>query len=153
VERAVVFLLRAEGAGGMSDPLAVLTTAGPLDQPRVLKAILHTYEGRKTDRGPAYYVRKVPGEEPPPHATAVCFVNDRTLLTGPEGEVRRVLKRPAGAAPGPWEAALRQAAGKHLVVAGLYPPEFLGKWLSEDLLKQKPALQPLLSCKSGVVTV
>src|SRR5262249_53708640 len=40
-----------------------------------------------------------------------------------------------------------------VVVAGFYPPDVLEGWLGAKLVKQKLTLKPLLSARSGVLTV
>ena len=84
--------------------------------------------------------------------TGLHFADERTFLFGPEAEVRSLLERTPQPG-GPWQAALRLATRKPLVVAGFYPPDLLEHWLGPKFTRDKRALKPLLAARSGVLTV
>src|SRR5262249_42518002 len=114
---------------------------------RVLQALLPSQREERTPGGVAYHAA-----QPPRSGSALHFADAQTFLFGPEAEVRAVLDRPRGQA-GPWSAALRLARRKQVVVAGFYPPDVLEGWLGAKLVNQKLTLKPLLSARSGVLTV
>jgi hypothetical protein len=145
IARASMLAMRSEKGGTISDPVFILTTSDLTPQSNVLQALLPKHEEKQNEKGRKYYV-EVPPLRPPGLDKAVCFYNEHTFVFGPEGEVLRVLK--GSSDPNPWHALLKQAQDKHFVFAGLYPQEFLGKWLNDDFLKHQPNLKPLLTCKS-----
>jgi hypothetical protein len=145
VERVVLFLLRSEADGTLSDPVLVVTTADAVPRNKVLAALLPPQPHQHADGDVTYYTASA---AQPQARIAVRFVNDRTFVVAPPAEMKRLLRRPGQSDnPGPWTNALEQGAGKHLVVAGLYPPELLQKWIGDELLKEEPALRPLLSAR------
>src|SRR5262249_39290673 len=151
LERAVLFVARGEKDGAVADPVVIVTTANPYRRERVLRAVLPSH-GEKQAAGVAYYVGQrrpeasQPGQ-PFPADWALHFVNERTFVLGPEAEVRRLVSRPpAAGAQGPWATALQLARRKNLVVAGVYPPGFLVKWLRRDLVEEAPSLRTRLGC-------
>ena len=143
VERVVLFLLRSEMDGTLSDPVLVVTTAGSVPRDKVLAAVLPPQPREHTDGDVTYYTT---GATQPPAKNAVHFVNDRIFVLAPPAEMKHVLRRPSRSdTPGTWTSALKQGAEKHLIVAGLYPPEFLQRWIGDEFLKEEPSLRPLLS--------
>jgi Protein of unknown function (DUF1559) len=86
-----------------------------------------------------------------PEGTAVAFLTDRTYVRGEAGEVRRLAGRAPGGKEGPLTPALREAAGKHLVVAGL-DGEALAKTAPAELPPDAAAFKPLLKATNAVLT-
>ena len=117
----------------------VLTTVKPYDAKKVAAALApegkeETVNGHKLLAGA--------GEQ------AVGFLSDRTYVHGPADEVRRVLKRTEGGKDGPLAAALRDAAGKHLLVAAL-DVEALAKKAPPNLPPDAAPFKPLLNAKTA----
>jgi hypothetical protein len=151
VERVVLFLLRSEKDGTLSDPVVIVTTTGDVPRDKILAALLPPKPRRLTDGDVTYHTADATQR---PGKNAVSFVNDRTFVLAPPAEMKRVLRRPSRSdAPGPWTSVLKQGAEKHLIVAGLYPPEFLQKWIGDEFLKEEPALRPLLSAHGATLTM
>jgi hypothetical protein len=151
VERVVLFLLRSEKDGTLSDPVLVVTTSSVVPRDKILAALLPPQPRQHTDGDVTYYTT---GATQPPAKSAVHFVNDRTFVLAPPAEMKRVLHRSSQSdTPGPWTSALKQGAEKHLIVAGLYPPEFLQKWIGDEILKEEPSLRPLLSARGATLTM
>ena len=145
IARASMLAVRSEKGGTISEPVFIVTTIQPAPRSKVLQALLPKHQEKQSDNGLAYFVQ-APPIRAPGLDDALCFYNERIFLFGPEGEVLRIVKGSSG--PNPWHATLKQAADKHFVSAGVYPHEFLAKWLNDDFLKHQPSLKPLLTCKA-----
>jgi hypothetical protein len=153
LDRVILFLLRSEKGETLSDAVAILTTVEPYSRDKVLTAVLSAGWKQATENGKTYYrsadeLLVKPAQRSPRGNPAVYFVNERTFVCGAESEVRRLLARSAdGSDHESWQRALYKGAGKNLIMVGLYPPEFLLQWLSDDVLRDKPSLKPLRICR------
>ena len=110
------------------------------------------HEEKRSGRGSYFAARAAPLRQGLLAVTGLHFADERTFLFGPEAEVRSLLERTPQPG-GPWQAALRLATRKPLVVAGFYPPDLLEHWLGPKFTRDKRALKPLLAARSGVLTV
>ena len=140
VERLTGLLLEPESRGGM---LAFVTTTKAYDAQKVLGVFgpkAGAEEGIKQRRAYAWW-----------HGRAVALLDERTLVVGAKEEVESLLKRDAPK-DGPLAAALREAAGKHLVVVGV-DAETVAKTAPKDLPPAAAALKPLLKARSALLTV
>ena len=143
VDRVVLFLLRSEKDGTLSEPVLVVTTASNAPRDKILAALLPPQPRQHTEGDTIYYTK---GEPHQSAEIAVHFANNRTFLLAPPAEVRRILRRRSQSdTSGSWTSVFKPGTEKHLIVAGLYPPEFLQKWIGDEFLKEEPSLRPLLS--------
>ena len=123
---------------------AFVTTIKPYDAGKVAAALApdgkeETVNGHKVQVGAA--------------GAAVGFLTDRTYVRGPADEVRRILKGNEGGKEGPLAAALREAAGKHLLVAALDVEALAKAAPPETRSAEEAALKPLLKAKTALLTV
>ena len=155
LQRVVLSLRRTADATSLAPPLVAVTTASPYDRSRVLQALLPRHEEKRGHRG-AYFAPRA-GAAPARRGLlaegVLHFADGRTFLFGPEEEVRGLLAQPPRHHGGQWEAALRQAARKPLVVAGFYPPDLLEHWIGPKFARDKRSLKPLLAARTGVLTL
>jgi hypothetical protein len=84
---------------------------------------------------------------------AVAFLTDRTYLIGPADEVREYLKTPQQAKEGPLTPALREAAGKHAVAAGLNVEALAKAAPANPPSPDEAAFLPLLKADQAVLTI
>jgi uncharacterized protein DUF1559 len=154
LQRVVLFLRRTPDTATLA-PLATVATASPYDRSRVLQALLPRHEEKRSERGTYFaapagagFARRGLFAEGVLH-----FADEHTFLFGPEAEVRNLIDQPPRHQGGQWEAALRLAARKPLLVAGFYPPAILEQWLGPKFARDRRSLRPLLAAHSGVLTV
>ena len=138
IERITGLMPSPESHG---DPLLFVTTTKPYDAQKVLSAVDATEEKFKERTA---YTRPTGG--------AIALLDDRTFVVGPLNELRDYLKQGGSAKDGALAPALRAAAGKHLLVAGL-DTEALAKAASHDSSPTAEALKPLLKARSALLTV
>ena len=122
--------------------LGFVTTVKPYDAKKVAAALAPDGQEEKVN-GKAMTVGG--------HGSAVAFVSDRTYVYGPAEDVRKQLKR-GDNKEGPLTPALREAGGKHVVVAGI-DVETLAKAAPAEPPPDAAALKPLLKAKDALLTV
>ncbi len=125
------------------DWVVFITTVKPYDAKKVAAALAadgkeETVEGKTLQLGA--------------DGMAVGFLNDRTYVRGPADPVRRVLKEAEGGKEGPLTPALREAAGKHLLVAGMDVKALAWK-APPNLPSDAAPFKPLLKAKNALLTV
>ena len=140
IERVTGLLPSAESHGEL---LFFVTTTRAYDAGKVLAAVAPK-AGEETVKDRTPYGRSAGG--------AIAFLDERTFVVGPEAEVRAYLKQREPAKEGPLEAALREAAGKHLLVAGL-DSELLAKAATAEPSNELSALLPMLKARTALLTV
>jgi hypothetical protein len=126
-------------------PLAFVATARPFDKEKVLAAIAPgAKEERRKDR-----ILYVGGKNP---ERGVYFISDQAYITSTADEVRSFLERPAPKREGHLGAALRLAAEKHALVAGL-DPEPIARVVESSLPPEADPYRPLLKTQSATLVV
>ncbi len=140
VERITGVILSLEGPPAWA---MFVTTAKPYDAGKVA-AVLAADGKEETVNGHKLQVGT--------NDVAVGFLTDRTFVRGLADQVRDVLKRTGGGKEGPLTAALREAAGKHILVAGL-DVEAVAKKAPPNLPPDAAAFAPLLKAKNALLTV
>ncbi len=139
VERLTAVMPSLEGAPNWA---VFVTTTKPYDAKTVAAAVApdgkeETVNGHKLQLGANDF--------------AVGFVTDRTFVRGLADQVRGILKGTEGK-EGPLTAALREAAGKHILVAGL-DVEAAAKKAPPSLPPDAAPFKPLLKAKNALLTV
>ena len=154
IERVVLSLRRSSDTNTLSAPLVAVATGSRYSRSRVLQAMMPRHEERRAEIGGVYFTAKAGAAKAGrPPGTVLYFPGEHTFLFGPEAEVRNLIDHPPQHEEGPWGAALRLAARKSMVVAGFYPPDMLEQWLGPKFAREKPTFKPLLSARTGVLTV
>jgi hypothetical protein len=126
-------------------PLAFVATAKPFDKEKVLAAIAPGAKEERRKEQTLYVGGKGPER-------GVCFISDQAYITSTADEVRSFLERPAPKKQGHLGAALRLAAEKHALVAGL-DPEPIVKAIDKELPPAAEPFQPLLKTESATLVV
>jgi hypothetical protein len=142
VERLTAVFIDAASAGGPF-PLFYVGTAQPVDRAKVLANVAPGAKEEKHNGHTFYTGRK---------GNAVHFIGDRAYMVASSQTVRELLERPAAAKEGPLAAALKQAAGKHALVAGLNPAPIVRQF-GDNLPPQAEAFRPLLKTQLATLTV
>jgi hypothetical protein len=125
-------------------PLIFVETARPYDRALVLKNVAPGAQEEKRKGGALYA-----GSE----GRAVHFISDRAYLTSGAGAVRELLDRPAERKEGPLAAALREAAGKHTLVAALNPEPVVRQFGDSIPQDARQGFQSLLKTRLVTLTV
>jgi hypothetical protein len=143
IERwTVVFPYLEVGPGPY--PLFFVETARPYDRAQVLKDIAPDAQEEKRKGGTLY----AGGE-----GRAVYFISDRAYVASGAGAVRELLDRPAARADGPLAPALREAAGKHTLVAGLNAEPVVRQFGDNLPADARQGFQSLLKTRLVTLTV
>lgn len=124
-------------------PLLFVATARPYDRAAVLANVGRDCKEERRG-GKVLYVSGA--------GHAVHFLGDRAYVAGPAGAVRDLLERPAAEKEGRLAAALRLAAGRHVLVAGLNPGPIVREF-GDKLPPQAAAFRPLLKTELVTLTV
>ncbi len=141
IERITGLMPSLESHGNL---LVFVTTKKPYDAKKLLAAAIPDLAEEKIKERTSFAR---------PTGGAIALLDDRTFMTGPEDEVRAYLKQTEPAKDGPLAPVLREAAGEHLLVAGL-DTEMLAKVASHDTsAPAAEALKPLLKARSALLTV
>ncbi len=138
VERLTMVIPTVEGP---PEGALVVTTVKPYDAEKVAAVVPDGKE--ETVNG--HKMRVAEGG-------AVGFLSDRTFVVGRANQVRQVLERSGAGKESPLAAAVREAAGKHCIVAGL-DVEALAKAAPPELPPDAAPFKPLLKAKTAVYTV
>ncbi len=138
VERVTMVIPTLEGP---PEGALVVTTVKPYDAEKVAALVPDAKE--ETVNG--HKMRAVENE-------AVGFLSDRTFVRGRPNEVRQVLERSGAGKESALAAAVREAAGKHVIAAGL-DVEALAKTAPPNLPPEAAPFKPLLKAKTAVYTV
>jgi hypothetical protein len=144
IDRVIGFVYRNSKTSVFSSPVVVLTATGTAPVGRLQARVKQ--DGKKTVNGTDLY------PEATPAGAAISFIDGQTFLVGAERDLEDLLARPR-ATKSNWESALKLAQEKHLVVAGLQPPEALHQWLNDNLVAHYPDLKPLLGCRQATLAI
>jgi hypothetical protein len=141
IERVVV--IAPAGDPKPPEPLVAVTASKPVNRDDVVKKLLQGAEEKKVG-GKSFFTAR---------GAAVHFVGDRTALAGDPGDLEAFLKRPpAEGAGGPLAEALREATGKHALLAGLSLRSVTGL-AKKNLPPEAEPFLPLLEARLTTVTV
>jgi hypothetical protein len=122
-------------------PLFFVETARPYDRATVLKNVAPDAQEEKRNG----HVLYVGGE-----GRAVHFLSDRAYVASGAGAVRELLERRAARKESPLAPALREAAGKHALLAALNPEPVIGQ-LGDNIPPE--GFKPLLKTRLVTLTV
>jgi hypothetical protein len=125
------------------DPFLVLATTRPYDRDRVLAALGGAVKEEK-HQGRTYY-------QSAETKRAAYLIDRQAFAAGTTEQVRRFLQQPAGK-EGPLTPALRQAAGKHLLVVGFNVPA-AAEAVGDRVPPEGEAFKPLLKAESATLTL
>src|SRR5262249_39848938 len=142
VERLTAVFIDAASVGGPF-PLFYVGTAQPVDRDKVLANVAPGAKEKKYN-GHAFYTG--------PRGNAVHFIGDHAYMVASSQTLRELLERPAPAKEGPLAPALKQAAGKHAVVAGLNPAPIIRQF-GDNLPPQGEAFRPLLKTQLATLLI
>jgi hypothetical protein len=141
IERWTAVLLSPERPEDVA--LFFVATARPYDRARVLANIAP--DGKEEKKaGHVFHVND--------KGYAVTFLSDRAFVTGSAKAVGAWLERPDPPAEGRLTAALRLAAGRHAVVAGVNPGPIIYV-AGSRLPREVEPFKPLLKAKLATLTV
>jgi hypothetical protein len=141
IERLTMVILDFD-ARAQPMPLFFVHTAKPYGRDKVLAAVAANAKEEKRGGHTLYVGDK--GE-------TVHFIDDNDYVTSSADAVRSLLERPA-AKEGVLDGALKLAAGKHAVVAGLNP-ETLEREAADKLPAEAEPFRPLLKTQTATLTV
>lgn len=126
----------------------IVATNKPYDKDKILKSgnYPNPTEAKAGDR--TYYVRKKWPEE-----NALYFLNDRVFLFAPSSKVMpKAMEYLDGkGGKGPLEGALKLAAEKHALVAGINPPPEILAMGAAQMKPPMDVLKPLFDLKTATV--
>jgi hypothetical protein len=140
IERLTLF-----GADPRGDPIFAVHTTRPYDRAKVLAA--NAPGGvEETRKGQKLYV-----SEAGLRLKSLCPLGDRAFLRGPAPALRAALDDGPAAKGDALAEALAAAAGKHVLVVGLAPSQFVR--LLGGVQGELAEFKPLLEARSGLLTV
>ncbi len=144
INRVIGFIFRNKKTSVFSEPVVVVTALSPTSVAGLQERVKGNH--KITVNGKGIY----PSESS--FTPAISFLTEQTFVIGEKRDLKDLLSRPP-VKKSSWEAALKLAEEKHLVVAGLQPPEVLNQWLQDNLIKNYPSLKPLLNCQQATLAI